>query len=41
MINGDPLIEFIGEIGDHQKSAFLGGRKPCCSRSTGRNPLAW
>ena len=20
-----PLIEFIGEIGDHQKSAFLGG----------------
>jgi glycosyltransferase involved in cell wall biosynthesis len=21
----DPLIEFIGEIGDHQKSAFLGG----------------
>ncbi len=25
MINGDPLIEFVGEIGDHQKSAFLGG----------------
>ena len=21
----DPLIEFVGEIGDHQKSAFLGG----------------
>ncbi len=25
MIDGNPLIEFIGEIGDHQKSAFLGG----------------
>ncbi len=25
MIEGNPLIEFIGEIGDHQKSAFLGG----------------
>jgi glycosyltransferase involved in cell wall biosynthesis len=25
LIDGNPLIEFIGEIGDHQKSAFLGG----------------
>ncbi len=25
MIEGNPLIEFVGEIGDHQKSAFLGG----------------
>ena len=25
MIEGNPLVEFIGEIGDHQKSAFLGG----------------
>ena len=25
MIDANPLIEFIGEIGDHQKSAFLGG----------------
>ena len=25
LIEGNPLIEFIGEIGDHQKSAFLGG----------------
>ena len=25
MIEGNPLIEFIGEIGDHQKSEFLGG----------------
>ena len=25
MIDGNPLIEFIGEIGDHQKSEFLGG----------------
>lgn len=25
MIDGNPLIEFIGEIGDHQKSGFLGG----------------
>ena len=25
MVDGNPLIEFVGEIGDHQKSAFLGG----------------
>jgi len=25
MIDGNPLIEFVGEIGDAQKSAFLGG----------------
>lgn len=25
MIEANPLVEFIGEIGDHQKSAFLGG----------------
>ena len=25
MVEANPLIEFIGEIGDHQKSAFLGG----------------
>jgi glycosyltransferase involved in cell wall biosynthesis len=25
LIESSPLIEFIGEIGDHQKSAFLGG----------------
>lgn len=25
LIDSSPLIEFIGEIGDHQKSAFLGG----------------
>ncbi len=25
MVDGNPLIEFIGEIADHQKSAFLGG----------------
>ena len=25
LVDGNPLIEFIGEIGDHQKSAFLGG----------------
>lgn len=25
MIEGNPLVEFIGEIGDHQKSGFLGG----------------
>lgn len=25
MIDANPLIEFIGEIGDHQKSEFLGG----------------
>lgn len=25
MVEGNPLVEFIGEIGDHQKSDFLGG----------------
>jgi glycosyltransferase involved in cell wall biosynthesis len=25
MVEGNPLVEFIGEIGDDQKSAFLGG----------------
>ena len=25
LIEGNPLVEFVGEIGDHQKSAFLGG----------------
>ncbi|RZJ43100.1 MAG: glycosyltransferase family 4 protein [Brevundimonas sp.] len=25
LVDGNPLIEFIGEIGDHQKSDFLGG----------------
>jgi glycosyltransferase involved in cell wall biosynthesis len=25
MVENNPLVEFIGEIGDHQKSAFLGG----------------
>ena len=25
MVDGNPLIEFVGEIADHQKSAFLGG----------------
>jgi glycosyltransferase involved in cell wall biosynthesis len=25
LVEGNPLIEFVGEIGDHQKSAFLGG----------------
>jgi glycosyltransferase involved in cell wall biosynthesis len=25
MVEANPLVEYIGEIGDHQKSAFLGG----------------
>lgn len=25
LVDGNPLVEFVGEIGDHQKSAFLGG----------------
>ena len=25
LVDANPLVEFIGEIGDHQKSAFLGG----------------
>ncbi|EJL26020.1 glycosyltransferase [Caulobacter sp. AP07] len=31
----DPLIEFVGEIGDHQKSAFLGGADALLF------PIAW
>jgi glycosyltransferase involved in cell wall biosynthesis len=25
LVENNPLVEFVGEIGDHQKSAFLGG----------------
>ena len=25
LVESNPLVEFVGEIGDHQKSAFLGG----------------
>ncbi len=25
LVEANPLVEFVGEIGDHQKSAFLGG----------------
>ena len=25
MVEANPLVEFVGEIGDHQKAAFLGG----------------
>jgi glycosyltransferase involved in cell wall biosynthesis len=25
LVDANPLVEFVGEIGDHQKSAFLGG----------------
>ncbi|MBF0665645.1 MAG: glycosyltransferase family 4 protein [Brevundimonas sp.] len=25
LVEGNPLVEFVGEIGDHQKSVFLGG----------------
>jgi glycosyltransferase involved in cell wall biosynthesis len=34
----DPLIEFIGELEDDQKTAFLAG---CFSRSTGRSRSGW
>ena len=38
----DPLVEFVGEIGDADKAAFLGGaRALCCSRSTGPSRSAW
>ena len=35
MIDGNPLVEFVGEIGDHQKSAFLGGAEALLF------PIAW
>ena len=35
-----PLIEFIGEIDEQQKSGFLGKCLACCFRSTGRSRLA-
>ncbi len=37
----DPLIEFIGEIGEAQKPAFLGGFAPSFSRSRGPSRSAW
>ncbi len=37
----DPLIEFIGEIGDGEKSAFLGMPSRSCSRSIGPSHLVW
>ena len=33
----DPLIEYVGEIGERDKAAFLGDAWRCCSRSTGRS----
>ena len=37
----DPLVEFVGEIGDAEKAAFSAARAACCSRSTGRSRSAW
>jgi len=37
----DPLVEFIGEIGDAEKSQFLGNAAACCFRSTGPNRSGW
>jgi glycosyltransferase involved in cell wall biosynthesis len=37
----DPLIEFVGEIGGHEKQEFLGNAAALVFRSIGRNPLAW
>jgi len=34
---GIPGVEFIGEIGDHDKGEFSVGRWRCCSLSTGRS----
>ena len=39
--SADPLIEFVGEIDDAGKGAFLGNARRCCSRSTGPNRSAW
>ena len=38
----DPLVEFVGEIGDAGKNAVPRRRRArCCSRSTGRSRSAW
>jgi glycosyltransferase involved in cell wall biosynthesis len=38
----DPLIEFVGEIGDSRRSRpSWAAPTPCCSRSTGPSPSAW
>ena len=41
MIAGDPSIEFVGEINEVQKSAFLGGAEALLFPSTGPNPSVW
>jgi glycosyltransferase involved in cell wall biosynthesis len=37
----DPDVEFVGEISDREKGDFLGKRRACSSRSTGRSPSGW
>jgi hypothetical protein len=37
----DPLIEFVGEIGEHQKSDFLGGASALLFPSIGPNRSVW
>ena len=41
LITGNPLVDYIGEIGDHEKSDFLSGASACWCRSTGRSLSAW
>jgi glycosyltransferase involved in cell wall biosynthesis len=36
-----PLVEFVGEIGDADKPAFLGDARALLFRSTGRNRSGW
>jgi hypothetical protein len=36
----DPLVEFVGEIGDDEKGAFLGDAVALCFRSIGPNHSA-
>ena len=37
----DPLVDFIGEIGDGEKEAFLAERRPCSCPSAGRSRSDW
>ena len=37
----EPLIEYIGEIGEAQKTEFLGNALACCFPSTGPSRSVW
>ena len=41
LLRDNPLVEFIGEIGEPEKADFLGNARRCSSRSTGPSRSAW